>query len=307
MDFLTELTQFGVLFLMIAAGYVLGKTGRVSDKARDDIASFVLYIASPASIIFGMNIPMKQQLLDDFLLLTGISIGVFLFTFAFSLVSARLLEKRDPIKRSIYGASIYFSNYGFMGWPVSGMFFPMNGMLYAQVFSIPLNVILFSVTPAMLSRAAGQPAKNVLRNILNPPVIGTAIAAALFLLQIQLPDILGKTVQMLGDTQTPLAMAVVGLTLSKMKFRSVFTNGKAYIYAALKLIVLPLMVFGILQLMGFTGTVLGVPVLISAMPAGTMVLVLAQKYGKESEFATQLILLSTVLSLVTIPLFSLLV
>lgn len=307
MNFVTELTQFGILFLMIAVGYVLGKTKLLSDKARSDIATVVLYVSAPASIIYSMNIPMTQGLLYDFLLLVCISTGVFLFTFAFSLVSGWLLAPKDPVKRSIYSASLYFGNYGFMGWPVCGMFFPLNGMLYAQVFSIPLNFILYLVTPAMLAKASGKPTKSAIRNILNPPVIGTAIAVALFLLQIKLPDILGKTVEMVGNTQTPLAMMVVGLTLARMNFKSIFKNGRAYIYAALKLLVLPLMVFAILKLIGFTDTVLGVPVLLSAMPAGTMVLVLAQKYSGENEFATQLILLSTLLSLVTIPLFSLLV
>jgi malate permease and related proteins len=307
MSFATELTQFGILFIVIAAGYLIGRTKLLSANARGDIANVVLYISVPASIIYSMDIPMSPGLLYDFFLLVCISLGVFLFTMLFSLVSARLLAPKDPVKRSIYSAAIYFNNYGFMGWPVCNMFFPTNGLLYASVFSIPLHFVLYLVTPAMLSKACGKQEKHLIRNILNPPVIATIVAVILFLTQVKLPAIFDKTLEMLSYTQTPLAMLVVGMTLSKMNFKSIFKNGRAYIYAALKLIVLPLMVFAILKLIGLHDIMLGVPVLLSAMPAGTMVIVLAYKYSNDNEFVTQLLMLSTVLSLATIPLFSLLV
>jgi predicted permease len=125
--------------------------------------------------------------------------------------------------------------------------------------------------------------------------------------RVQLPSFMADLLDMLGSTQTPLAMIIIGMILATVKLADVVSGFKVYGFSAIRLGLFPVLAFFALKWLGLSGLLLSVPVLITAMPSGAMNVVLVQRAGLDTVYASRLVVVSTLLSLVTIPLLSMLV
>ena len=145
--------------------------------------------------------------------------------------------------------------------------------------------------------------KDRLKNIFNPGLVAVFIGFFMFLTSFELPETLFKTLDMIGGTTTPLSMMFIGFLLAELEFKDLFNEVKDYVVILVRLLLLPTLVGGFLWKIGMTGYVLGIPVLITAMPAAANTAVFAELYDNDSVLASKLIFISTLLSVVTIPLF----
>jgi predicted permease len=182
-----------------------------------------------------------------------------------------------------------------------------TGLLYAVLFSMPLHLLIYGLTPLLLSRANKQTRLFDKKMLINLPFFATVVALALMIGKVQLPSFMTDLLDMVGSTQTPLAMLIIGMILATVKLADVMSGFKVYGFSAIRLGLFPVLAFFALKMLGFTGLLLSVPVLITAMPAGAMTVVLVQRSGLDDVYASRLVVVSTLLSLITIPLISLLV
>lgn len=236
-----------------------------------------------------------------------LSVGFLIFGVLVKKMGVIFLQEKDVRRQTVYEFLFVITNYGFMGWPVSYALFGDDGIFYSSVFAIPINISFYLYGSIIFSKVSGKRSRFSLRQLLTPPNIATAIGLLFFIFSISLPSQISGVVSLLSATTTPLAMAIAGMTLAAFSFRTVFSNRNVFLFTFLRLLVLPFVLFLILKMFRIDGLLLAIPVIIAAMPAPPNVTVLTEQYHADSYLAAQIIFITTLLSVVTIPLFGYLV
>jgi predicted permease len=305
MVFLSAFTQVAILFILIIAGYAARKTGVLDLAATRGVSRFILTISLPALAVSSLQIEFSRRRLGEAALMFCIMLGCHLLYAAFAWLLPKLLraQKQDA---AIYRFFMFFSNTGFMGYPVLEAFFGKEAVFYGVIFNIIYPLLMFTVGTAFMRFAADPPEKKRRIPWKNPGVIASIAGFILFLMPFRLPPILGRPIDMLGGLTTPLALIVIGSFLTHVKPRDLRKGAGIYAGIAFRLAVIPLTVFAALKSFGFSGYLLSVPVLFSAMPAAANISIFADQFGCNGELASRLVFLSTLLSVFTLPLFALL-
>ncbi len=304
MDMFSIMEKVGTLFALIIIGLVFGKLARTTEKDTQLLAKVVLNVVVPANIIASVRMEDFDSIKQDLLALVIISCCVLAVTLALAFLFTRLL-KMEGATAAVYRSAVFFNNYGFMGWPVCFIIFGAQGLLYAVLYTIPMNVFLYTFTPMMLADKTKRAFD--LKLLINMPLVSTVIAVLLLVFRATPPDLLGDVFEMVGAVQTPLSMMIVGMVLASADLKKLMNGAGPYLYSAVRLVVIPAALFLFLKWAGVFGLVLGIPVIIAAMPAATMVVVLSQNYDSDTVLASRLVIISTLFSIVTIPLFAMLV
>ena len=307
MGILEILEKIGAVFLLVLIGYIFGRIVKPTEQARGMISTLVLNISVPASILATTTGADFDAIKGDLLALVVIAIVISLAALLLTFPLTRLLEPKDGLRRAVTQAAMYFNNYGFLGWPVCYMLLGERALLYAVLFSLPLNLLYYGITPVLLSRAKPGARLFDKKMLINLPFYATIVALAMLIGKVQMPAFMSSLLDMLGATQTPLAMMVVGMILATVRLSDLMSGVKIYGFSAIRLALFPLLAFAALKLLGFSGLLLAVPVLITAMPAGAMSVVLVQRGGMDAIYASRLVVVSTLISVVSIPLIALLV
>ena len=288
------------IFLLVAVGFLLSKLGMMALVTRKQLTDLVIYVVLPCNIVESFQIDLTHALL----LSTGI---VLLLGFGaqglYALLNMFLWRRFDSRRQINLKYGTICSNAGFMGLPISLAVFGSTGLLYASVALLPIRLFMWS---AGLSLYTATTKKQVLKTLATHPcIIAVFVGFALMVSGLELPVFLNDTINSLGNCCTALSMVVIGAILSDVNPRTVLEPAVIY-YVIIRLIAIPAVLYGILLLLHVDGLVTGIIVILSAMPAGSTTAMLAQKYDQDPEFASKMVFLSTLVSLVTLPLWALL-
>ena len=180
-------------------------------------------------------------------------------------------------------------------------------LLISAIYLIPMRVVMWSVGTTYFLADAKTDRKSVLKNVLTHPCL-VAVYLGLFCMvtQVQLPSVVLNTVRYIGSCNSALTMFVVGTILADVPLRSVFRRDTA-LFAVLRLCLLPVAALALGTALRLNPTALGVSVLMTGMPAGATAAIFAEKYGSDAAFATQCVVLTTLVSMLTLPLWAYLV
>ncbi|MDR3200472.1 MAG: AEC family transporter [Spirochaetales bacterium] len=304
--FLSAFIQVAVLFILIVAGYVSRKIGVLDLEITRGFSRFIVNVSLPALAIASLQIDFSRERFTDAVLMFCIMVGCYLLYAVFAWLVPKILraERRDA---AVYRYLMVFSNTGFMGYPVLEAFFGREAVFYGVIFNIPYPLLTFTVGIGFMIFASGQPGEKRKIPWKNPGVLASLIAFILFLMPFRLPVILGRPIEMLGGLTTPLSMLVIGSLLTHLRIAELWKGIAVHAGVCVRLALIPLAVLGVLKALGFSGYLLGVPVLLSAMPAAASMSILADQFGGNEELASRLVFLSTLFSVFTLPLFALLV
>lgn len=301
MSFLTTLGTVGSLFLLIFAGFLVKKLNLVSEKFSKDISNFLFYVSIPCTMISSMESGLTPEKLTGAVKMLIYSVAIIVGGAVVSKLLIKLLRETDEKKLPVYEFALTISNYGFMGWPISYALFGDTGLLYSSVFGIFINIIFYFYGGMVFGKSEKKATATRLTSIINPPLIGTVIGLVLFLTNSHLPGFLDDVTGYLSGTTTPLAMAVAGMILANNRLKDMVNEKKVFVYCAIRLLILPMTVFLVLKALGESGLSLAIPVLITAMPAPANVTVLTEFYKADSYLGAKIIFISTLLSMLTIP------
>ncbi len=283
------------IFILIAVGYIITKKGIFGPEARRDMTNVVIYIILPCNIFHSFEMALSIDMLRECAI-------VFIIGFAAQLIYMLLnkcLYQRFPVERRVVMQyATITNNVGFMGLPVIASVFGATGALYTSIILIPMRLFMWT---SGLSLFTSSDKKQQLRQLATHPAIWAVILGFAYLFSpVRLPEFLSGSINVIGSCLTAMSMIVVGSILSEVNFRSLLDKACFY-YSAFRLILIPAITFVVLRLMSIDPVVTGVAVLASGMPAATITAMLAKKYGADSAFASKLIFVSTLLSLVTLP------
>lgn len=297
-----------VLFLLIVLGYVVKRKHIVSDTMIKDISALVINVALPSFIVTSMNFDFSMEVLlnSGFLVIT--SFTVYAGAILFSKVYSKLLRIEGKTK-DVHEYICTFSNVGFMGYPVIFAVFGELGVFYAAIYNLSFNLLAWSYGVSLLDRDTREdPNRQKLSigkriiNLFNPALIAVIIGFVLFLTSTQLPRVIFDTLKMVGNTVTPLSMMCIGFILSEVDTKDVFNDWRIMVTSFIRLIAIPMLVFLVLKGLGKEGFLLTIPVIITAMPAAANTAIIAVRYNSDYHLASKAIFISTLISIVTIPL-----
>ena len=288
-----------VLFIYMAVGFYCRKKGIFNDVARDKLTDFVVFVTLPCMIFESFNMEFSLDALKQGAVALIIATGMS----CVALLLGKVLYNRFPYEeKSILQYGTLVSNSGFAGLPVVSGAYGDEGLFLGSLFIIPTRILMWSAGISLFTKADFKQAfKKVM---LNPGIIAVEVGLIRMILQIPLPHFVDTAVDNLGACTSPMAMALVGAILADVPLKTVF-DPKSFYLVAVRQFLLPGICLVALRLLGMDPLTIGVSVVITGMPIGSTTAILAQKYGADAQFASKCVFISTLTSLVTVPILTL--
>ena len=291
-------SQVVILFLVVLVGALCRRLRYFTDETIHGVTQLVVNITLPVLTVYNMQRPFDPHVLVNFLL----TLFIALITISAALFGALFLFRNRPHdKRAVLANMEGFSNCGFMGYPIILAINP-DWMIYAVAYNVAYVIVSWTIGVSLFQ---DKPSIDVKRVLLNPNIVSAFIGFAVFCLNITLPDILSQSMSLVGGLTTPLSMLLIGTRVSGIRLGDL-RDKDYHIAAVLRLVVLPLIVYASLRPLHLDREVFSTIYLLTAMPAGTLFAMQAELYGGDTRFAARAIAYSTLLSLVTVPVMSLL-
>lgn len=292
------ISQMAVLFLILAVGYGANKLKILDGDSDKLLTKIVLNLAMPCTILNSVMSGNIEITGTEALFFMIMILLTFAIAFAIVIPAPKLLKvsKKDS---GIIRYLIAFGNVGFMGFPVAESIFGVQSAFYVALFNIPFSLLAFSVGIIMVSGKGEKIKPSV---FINPSLIASLLALIIFALNIPVPRILAKTAGLLGQITTPAAMLIIGSTLASISVKEVFGQWRLYPISIIKLIVVPLITWLILKIFIADELMLGILTVMAGMPAATSASMLCMEYGGNERLASKGVFITTLFSVVTIPL-----
>ncbi len=303
------ITSVVILFALIFLGFFLGKGKVIRQESIPDLSNMVIKVTMPVTVF--CSIVDNEGDLD--VGACGQMIVLSLVVYGISFVVTWLVIKPFKIpdkERGVWMFSGLISNVGFMGLPLAAAIFGAEGMIYMAIGTIFCNLLIFSVGVIMLTRGYPIKGKLGLRQIVfNNITIAVIVGVFFLVLKIPVPAVIEQLLSYLGNITGGLAMLVTGLSMSRLAFREVFSDRKMLFLPVLRLLIIPLIAVLIVRLVpfDFNPIVAASIVLIAALPAPSGQAMITEQYGTNTAGASRAIFLTTLFSVVTIPLMMMLV
>ena len=294
------------LFILILVGWTVRRIGIFTDEVTTGVSSFLVNVALPALVIDSMQLPYDPSLAREGMTVALIGGVYYIAAVAFALVFPRLIRARLD-ERSVFSFLVIFANTGFMGYPVVNAIWGEEAIFLAAIYNLLFSFLLFTVGILIISGAGTGWRAISPRLLFSPGIVSVGIGLALFFLSVELPQVIGGPITMLGDLTTPLSMVVIGALLARLDARAIFGNLRVYAYAGVRLLVMPLATLAVLRLFVDDPLILGVLVIMAGMPGATNAALFAEEYGVNPELASQSVFITTLFCVVTIPLIAFLV
>lgn len=295
-------TQLGILFCLMSIGYVLGKTKFFTEQSNAILSSFIVKVALPAVIISSMCMPITKEVLQRALVMLGLSLLVYTIILIVAWILPRFVTK-DEKQQGILSFSIMFSNCAFMGFPVLGALLGDEAIFYVAIYNIIFNILVYTLGIKFLERGKNQKDIFNIKLLINPGIIASLMGLIIFFGGITLPSVMLGAIDSVASVCTPLSMLVIGAMLSGMPIKEMFGERKIYILSLVRLILLPFMIFiltkYILRLQD--DWLIIIPVVVAGMPVASNAAMMASAYESDAKFASQVVMITTLISCISIP------
>ena len=291
-----------MMFLLMGIGAFLRKINLITQDGKKVLTDLVIDLILPCSTVSAFCIDFNMEILSAGLTTLLISAGIQVVCI---IIGAFMYLKVPKTQRMIMQYGTVCPNSGILGNPLAaGVYGPM-GMLYASLFSIPQRLVMWSVGVTYFTKA-GSKKETLKRVVTHPCVIACFIGLFLMVTGIRFPSFVMRTVDSLGDCLMAVSMLFIGAVLKDTNVHHLFSRNMM-LFSFVRLILIPLLTLIPCVLLRLDPTAAGVCVLLAATPAGSTTAMLASKYNGDAGFATQCVFVTTMLSMVLIPVWCLIV
>lgn len=298
-----ELSQFyarlGAIALILALGFCLGKWKMIGTKTNKEITNLLLTVFMPASLFVAF--PSEYNEASLYLFASGLVAGVLVMLLL--IILSRIIFNKWWFKGGLRYESqfaLIFNNATFLGYPIVVSTFGPSGIIAYCGFIIAFNIALFSYGIWLFEHKVT--AKLFKSIVLNPNIIAVILGMILFLANLHLPSFFTDAVGFVGGATTPLSVICIGFMLSRADFKSLFKKWRLMLTAIIQLVICPIVTYFVLTWLNFPPEVISVCTLIQALPTATSLGLFATKYGGNNIESSELVTISTVFSIATMPL-----
>ena len=308
MDLQIIISQMPMLFAMMLIGYIVWALGWFDEPAYQKLSKIVVNIFNPILVLNGV---MGKDASGDISLILQ-NLGFVLFFYVILMASGFVfvfLLRPARSERRLYRLMTVFPNVAFMGIPVITGIYGTGCMIYIVFYVLGYNLLLYTYGIGLAKKAAedagsrnGSGSGGAWKRMLNPGVICAVAAIFVFVLRLSVPAPVVTFCGYMGNATIPLSMMLIGMSIAQADFKTIFANVRVYLYTGMKMLLLPAVMILLLKPLPADSVVFGVFALQLAMPVGSIVTLIAKENGADEICCTNGIVLSTLASLVTIPL-----
>lgn len=301
MDIQVIVLQMIQLFLVIALGYLLLKIKIFDVDFNQRLTTLLLSVTTPALIVSSVLSITIEKDLSEIIFVFIVAIVIFMVLPILGLIIVKIMKV--PLhQQGLYIFMTMFSNIGFMGFPVMKSIFGNEAVFLTAIFNMLFNLLVFTVGILFMNYRSAEKISINLRQLFSPGVVSSLVALLIYLTGFQMPDIISSTITMIGDITTPIAMMLIGSTLATIPLKEVFNELRVYPYTILKQIIIPIIAYPILNFFIKDALILGVSLIMISMPVGNIAVLFATEYHKDVALAAKTVFMTTLLSIITIPL-----
>lgn len=289
----------GMMFFLIMTGFILGKLGIITETGRKCITDVLLYAILPCNIIKAFTTDLGTGHWSDFGSLLLVAIGVQVMAL---LICRFMYNKMNGGEKEVYQYATVCSNSGFLGNPMSEGVFGATGLLFASVFLLPQRIVMWTAGVSYFTKETDK--KKAYKKILrHPSMIATYLGFIIMIFKITIPSPIYKAILSLSNCTTAMTMMYIGTILVGVDFKHLITKKQLY-YNFIRFILMPVVVYVSCNSLHVDPLVTGVSVLLTGMPAGSTTSLLAGKYEADEVSAAKCVVLSTLFSIIVIPVWS---
>lgn len=292
-----------ILFTIVVLGYALCKLGYMGDKFDQKLSSIVIDVTCPALIlssVMGAELPDRSLILP----LLGIGFLTYILLLVFGFWVPRFVDKsRD--EQGMIGFALMFANVGFIGYPIVSAIFGPKAVFYAALLNIPNTFFIFTAG-VMLVKGEHNMKSLSAKVLFSPAMIAAFVAALMVAFGVRTPDIIARPVTMVGNITIPAALMVIGSSMARLPLKEIIGSPKVYVASLLRLVVVPLSVYFLFRFCGVSDVINNINTVIIAMPVASYGTMFCLKYGRNPSLMTEMTFVTTLGSILTIPLITLL-
>ena len=290
------------MLLYLSCGFILVKARKSMAAHAKSFSGFLLYICNPAMVI---NAFQSMEYSPDSFKKLGCFFAVTLLIqlLFFGILYVILHRKYENAKYRLLTIGAFMGNVGFFGLPLVSALFPDHPIAacYSTMYIISMNLLIFTLGIFLITN--NRRFISLKSALINPTTVALLIALPLFFLRIRLPEFPGNAIALLGKMTTPVCMLILGMRLSTLPLKSLFTKPFVYTVSLLKLVVFPLFAYAcVLFVPGLDQTFKISLLVLSAAPSASMIVSLSELYECERELSANVSVLTTLLSVITLPL-----
>ena len=296
--------QMIVMLIIIFIGYFFTKKGKLNELSSRHISGLVVNVCNPALLVcsgFGDDPKLSGGQLLSALLATLLLYAILLL--AGFLIPRLMCYPKD--EQYIYHFLTVYGNVGFLGIPLVSAVLGSSALIYVSINTLIFNILFYLTGLNIIRKKAGvtsgSGAKETLSKLINTGTVSAAFTIIFYLSDIKVPMIITNTLDYTGRATTFLSMLVLGIAVAQVPFKEIFCHGKDYLFLLLRLILLPILCVLVLRPIVTDPLLMNVCCLMISVPAANLPLMCSKEYGLRTAELTRMIILSTLLSVLTIP------
>ena len=298
MDIMVVFQTMLKLFLLLILGFVLFKCHIFDEYTNKKISALIVNVASPMLIISSIAGVEGSNKSIVFLM-----IGAGILMYIGFIILGKIINRIFPFPKKdwpVYECMVVFANTGFMGYPVLLDVFGQEAVFYASLIHMAFNFFVYTYAIMCLTKGDDSEFKLNFKQLLTPGIILIFVGIFIYLFDIQLPSVLMDTINSVGSLTAPLSMMMIG-SLAVYPIKDSFTDWRSYVFAFVRLMIVPFVTMIMCRLLHIDAYYANITIITNAMPVGSMVLMLATQYNANVKIVTRNIVVSTLLSVITIP------
>lgn len=293
------LNQILIMFLIIIIGFICYKTKLIEKETNKKLSNILLMLVSPLLIFISYQREFSSELLNGLL----ISLLLAFLTHVFGIIVANvILRGKEDKDLVIERFSSIYSNCGFMGIPLINGILGSEGVFYITAYVTIFNIFIW--THGLIMMIGKQDRKTMLKTLISPTLIAIFLGFIFFITQIRVPAIMYQALDYVASMNTPLAMIIAGVTIAQTDVIRVFIKFRIYLIVFVKLLFIPLVLLFIYSRFPINGAVLTTAVIAAACPTAATGTLFALRYNKNALYASEIFAITTLVSIVTIPIVS---
>mgnify|MGYP000924818981 FL=1 len=299
MDIMVVFQTMLKLFLLLVLGFVLFKCHIFDEYTNKKISALIVNVASPMLIISSIAGVEGSNKSIVFLM-----IGAGILMYIGFIILGKIINRIFPFPKKdwpVYECMVVFANTGFMGYPVLLDVFGQEAVFYASLIHMAFNFFVYTYAIMCLTKGDDSEFKLNFKQLLTPGIILIFVGIFIYLFDIQLPSVLMDTINSVGSLTAPLSMMMIGSSLAVYPIKDSFTDWRSYVFAFVRLMIVPFVTMIMCRLLHIDVYYPNITIITNAMPVGSMVLMLATQYNANVKIVTRNIVVSTLLSVITIP------
>jgi predicted permease len=290
------------LFVIVIVGYMAGKLGYMGGEFDRKLSSLVINWTCPALILSSAmtgELPDRRFILP----LLAISVVTYLVLTGVAFWLPRFLTRRKD-DEGVVGFAMMFGNVGFMGYPVVACIFGHEAVFYAAVLNVVNTFAVFTVGTILVTGKGEVEGPHFQKKVLySTPMLSAYLTMLIVALEIDdIPACISQPLTMIGDITVPAALLIIGSSMSQLPLRALMGNATVYITTVMRLVVVPVAMYFLCLLLGFDPYVVNINTVVIAMPVATYGTILCLKYNRDTSLMAEVTFITTLLSMITIPL-----